>query len=126
VIELAKYFLERHRAFRPLSLSAAAMGALLAYDWPGNVRELEQVIEPAIALAGGPFLELDDLPPALLGGYTDILLPALQPRSTTRAWGSRYPRLVLNVRRVENWDSYPTEGRERRGPGGILRKHHQS
>ena len=95
VIELAKYFLERHRAFRPLSLSEAAMDALLAYDWPGNVRELERVIERGIALAGGPFLDLDDLPPALLGGYTDILSPALQSRSTMRAWGSRYARLVL-------------------------------
>jgi transcriptional regulator with PAS, ATPase and Fis domain len=95
VIELAKYFLERHRAFRPLSMSTAAMDALLAYDWPGNVRELERVIERGVALAGGPLLELDDLPPALLGGYADVLLPALQSRSTMRAWGSRYARLVL-------------------------------
>lgn len=95
VIELARYFLERHRTFRPLSLSAAATDALLTYDWPGNVRELERVIERAVALAGGPFLELDDLPPALLGGYSDVLLPALRERSTMRAWGSRYARLVL-------------------------------
>ena len=95
VLELAKYFLERHRTFRSLSLSVAAVDALLAYDWPGNVRELERVIERAVALAGGPQLELDDLPPALLGGYTDALLPALQERSTMRAWGSRYARLVL-------------------------------
>ena len=32
VIELATYSLERHRAFRPLSLSTAATDALLAYD----------------------------------------------------------------------------------------------
>ena len=95
VVELATYFLERHRTFRPLSLSTAAIDALLAYDWPGNVRELERVIERAVALAGGPFLELDDLPPALLGDYADVLLPALHDRSTMRAWGSRYARLVL-------------------------------
>jgi two-component system response regulator HydG len=95
VVELATYFLERHRTFRPLSLSTAATDALLAYDWPGNVRELERVIERAVALAGGPFLELDDLPPALLGDYAEFLLPALHDRSTMRAWGSRYARLVL-------------------------------
>ena len=95
VIELTRYFLERHRTFRPLSLSAAATDALLAYDWPGNVRELERVIERAVALAGGPFLELDDLPPALLGDYVEALLPALRAQSTMRAWGSRYARLVL-------------------------------
>jgi len=95
VVELATYFLDRHRTFRPLSLSTAATDALLAYDWPGNVRELERVIERAVALAGGPFLELDDLPPALLGDYAEVLLPALHDRSTMRAWGSRYARLVL-------------------------------
>jgi transcriptional regulator with PAS, ATPase and Fis domain len=95
VLELARYFLERHRTFRPLSLSAAATDALLTYDWPGNVRELERVIERAVALAGGPCVDLDDLPPALLAGYVDVLRPALEPRMTLRAWGSRYARLVL-------------------------------
>ncbi len=95
VLELARYFLERHRTFRSISLSAAAADALQAYDWPGNVRELERVIERGVALAGGPLLELDDLPPALLGGYGEVLLPALRARSTMRAWGSRYARLVL-------------------------------
>jgi transcriptional regulator of acetoin/glycerol metabolism len=94
-LQLATYFLERHRTFRPLSLSTAATDALLAYDWPGNVRELERVIERAVALAGGPFLELDDLPPALLGDYAEVLLPALHDGSTMREWGSRYARLVL-------------------------------
>jgi DNA-binding NtrC family response regulator len=59
------------------------------------VRELERVIERAVALAGGPFLQLDDLPPALLGDYTEALLPALRAQSTMRAWASRYARLVL-------------------------------
>ena len=95
VIELARYFLERHRLVRPLQLSAAAMDALLAYHWPGNVRELERVIERAVALAGSEFLELDDLPPALIGGYHDVLVPSVQRRESMRAWGSRYARLVL-------------------------------
>ena len=95
ILELARYFLERHRAFRPLALSTAAADALLTYHWPGNVRELERVVERGVALAGGSMLELDDLPPALLGGYADALVPALQARSTMRAWASRYARLVL-------------------------------
>ena len=45
IIELAEYFLARHREFRRLRLSAASADALLAYQWPGNVRELERVIE---------------------------------------------------------------------------------
>ena len=95
VIELAEYFLERHRGLRTLRLSEAAMDVLLAYHWPGNVRELERVIERAVALAGSDRLEVDDLPPALLGGYEDIILPSLRRRDTMREWGSRYARLVL-------------------------------
>jgi transcriptional regulator with PAS, ATPase and Fis domain len=95
VAELARYFLERHRLVRPLQLSMGAADALLAYDWPGNVRELERVIERAVALAASDYLELDDLPPALLGGYADVLVPSMQERESMRAWGSRYARLVL-------------------------------
>jgi transcriptional regulator with PAS, ATPase and Fis domain len=95
IVELSRHFLERHRAFRPLSLSIAATDALLAYDWPGNVRELERVIERAVALAGSTLLELDDLPPALLDGYVEVVLPSLRSGASMRAWGSRYARLVL-------------------------------
>jgi DNA-binding NtrC family response regulator len=95
ILELSLYFLERHRTFRPLTLSAAATDALLAYHWPGNVRELERLIERAVALAGSARLELDDLPPALLGGYAEVIAPSLLAQESMRAWGSRYARLML-------------------------------
>ena len=95
VVELTRYFLERHRGLRALQLSDAAVDALIAYHWPGNVRELERVIERAVALAGSERLEVDDLPPALLTGYEQIILPSLRQRDTMREWGSRYARLVL-------------------------------
>jgi len=95
VIELALYFLERHRLVRPLQLSPAARDALRAYNWPGNVRELERVIERAVALAGSDFIELEDLPPPLLGGYAEALSPSIHNGQSMRAWGSRYARLVL-------------------------------
>ena len=95
VPELAQYFLDRYRAYRPLTVSPAVMDALHAYDWPGNVRELERAIERAVALASPPSVELDDLPPVLLGGYAEVLLPSAQANESMRAWGSRYARLVL-------------------------------
>ena len=95
ILELANYFLERYRVFRPLTLSAAVADALVAYAWPGNVRELERVVERAVALARATSVELEDLPPALLVGYADVLLPSAHARETMRAWGSRYARLVL-------------------------------
>jgi transcriptional regulator with AAA-type ATPase domain len=52
-------------------------------------------MERAVALAGSDRLELDDLPPALLGGYQEILEPSLRRQDTMRDWGSRYARLVF-------------------------------
>ena len=95
ILELAEYFLERHRDFRKLRLSQAASDALTAYRWPGNVRELERVMERAVALADSDRLQLDDLPPALLDGYTQVLLPSFRQYESMRTWGSRYARMVL-------------------------------
>ena len=95
ILELARYFLDRYRIVRPLELSEAARDALLAYDWPGNVRELERVMERGVALAGSARLELDDLPPALLAGYAEVLLPSVRAHDGMRAWASRYARLIL-------------------------------
>jgi len=53
-----------------------------------------------VALNSSEAVELEDLPPALLGGYSDVLLPSIRARETMRAWGSRYARLVLE--RCEN------------------------
>ena len=95
ILELAAYFLERYRAVRPLRMSVGAADALQAYHWPGNVRELERVIERAVALAASDAVELEDLPPSLLGGFGDTLLAAVRQNESMRAWGSRYARLVL-------------------------------
>ena len=95
-MELATYFLERHRSTRLLRLSAAAAEALVAYDWPGNVRELERLMERAITLAGSDVVELEDLPPAICGDYAAALGPSLHRNDTLRAWASRYARLVLD------------------------------
>src|SRR5262245_35771717 len=95
IIELAEYFLARHRDFRRLRLSQPAADAFLAYRWPGNVRELERVIERAIALAEGDALQLDDLPPSLLDGYAEVLVPSFRRFESLRAWGSRYARMVF-------------------------------
>jgi two-component system, NtrC family, response regulator HydG len=93
--ELAKYFLERHRHTRHLTLSPVALQALRAYDWPGNVRELERLMERAIALATGDVIELGDLPPGIGGDYGEILLPSFKRSDTLRTWACRYARLML-------------------------------
>ncbi len=96
VAELARYFLDRHRSVRRLELTPAAADALTAYHWPGNVRELERTIESAVTLTRGAQLDLDDLPPAFRGRYTDTLQPSLTERESLREWTGRYVRLVYS------------------------------
>ena len=67
VLELARYFLERHRSTRALHLSVGACDALTMYHWPGNIRELERLMERAVTLAESDTIELDDLPAAVRG-----------------------------------------------------------
>jgi DNA-binding NtrC family response regulator len=95
ILELASYFLGRHRAVRRLELAPAAADALNLYQWPGNVRELERLLESAVAWARTDRIELDDLPPVLRGDYAEVLVPSLAHGDTLRTWGSRYARLVL-------------------------------
>lgn len=95
ILELAQYFLARHDGRGRLSMTPAAVDALIAYDWPGNVRELERMLEGAIATAESRQISVDDLPISLRGTYGDVLVPAFRLGDTMRAWGSRYARLVL-------------------------------
>jgi transcriptional regulator with PAS, ATPase and Fis domain len=96
ILELARYFLDRHRTTRPLQLSAGASEALVSYQWPGNVRELERLIERAVALTQSDVIELDDLPATVRGDHGTILGPSLERGETMRAWGSRYARIVVD------------------------------
>ena len=96
VLELADYFLRRHRGERPLQISPLAADALVTYDWPGNVRELERLMERAVTLAESEVLDLDDLPPTIRGDFGVAVVPSLRRNDTLRAWSSRYARLVLD------------------------------
>ena len=96
ILELARYFLERHKASRALRLSAAAADALVAHNWPGNVRELERLIERAVALAPSDVIELEDLPEPIWRDLAAVALPSLERRDTMRAWAARYARLMVD------------------------------
>ena len=64
ITELAHHFLQKFnvetgrkiRGFTP-----EAMDQMLRYRWPGNVRELKNVIERAVVLTRGEFIEVEDL-----------------------------------------------------------------
>jgi two-component system, NtrC family, response regulator AtoC len=89
IAALVHYFLDKLAPGRSVTVTSAAMKAMLQYDWPGNVRELENCIERAIALGGDDTIDWHDLPPAvrseqpLATERTDVveevLLPAARP-----------------------------------------------
>ncbi|WP_437604110.1 sigma-54 dependent transcriptional regulator [Sorangium sp. So ce590] len=70
ISRLAERFLRRFAAELGKDvrgLTTDAVRALDAYSFPGNVRELENMMERAVALAGGPSIGLGDLPSAVAG-----------------------------------------------------------
>jgi two-component system response regulator PilR (NtrC family) len=67
---LVHHFVEKYarELAKPVrGLSDEAMQRLRAHAFPGNVRELENVVERAVALSRGDWIDADALPPALLG-----------------------------------------------------------
>jgi Nif-specific regulatory protein len=62
--ELAEYFLHRfitETGSKIKGFSPRAMEEMLRYRWPGNVRELKNVIERAVVLTRGQYIDQDDL-----------------------------------------------------------------
>lgn len=64
ILELSRHFLERFneetgRKIKGFTPQAAEL--MQRYRWPGNVRELKNVVERAVLLAHGEWLDLDDL-----------------------------------------------------------------
>jgi formate hydrogenlyase transcriptional activator len=65
------------RLARPLrAIRPADMAALLAYPWPGNIRELEHVLEQAIIVSQGQWLEFGGF---AVGPVARALLPGPSP-----------------------------------------------
>ena len=75
---LAETFVQRYAAdnkLEPRRFTRAALRALEQYDWPGNVRQLSHVIERAVTLSNGEWIDVEDL------GLEE--LPRLAPRATS-------------------------------------------
>ncbi len=81
---------------RVTAVDGAAMRVLEQYGWPGNVRELRNVIELAVILSAGEFIELKHLPP-LFAESTDSAKPsvALTPGITVEEAENRLILLTL-------------------------------
>ena len=87
ILPLAADFL-RECSSTKTELTPGAMEALRAHDWPGNVRELRNVIERALIMGNGPFIDAEHLclrtrKNVLMSGITD--LETLEKNAVKRA-----------------------------------------
>jgi DNA-binding NtrC family response regulator len=84
--QLAAYFLRKFNEETGRKLKGytpRAMEELLRYRWPGNVREMKNVIERAVVLARGEYVDHDDLVLSRLttAGDTEMGVEVSEPRS---------------------------------------------
>ncbi|HEY2881958.1 MAG TPA: sigma 54-interacting transcriptional regulator [Pirellulales bacterium] len=82
ITELSHHFLQRFNAETGRKIrgfSPEAIDQMLRYRWPGNVRELKNVIERAVVLTRGEFIEVEDLTLSKLstaGDTAEVVQPA--------------------------------------------------
>jgi formate hydrogenlyase transcriptional activator len=85
---LLRHFVQRlsKRLGKPLrQVRPADLAALQAYAWPGNIRELEHVLEQAIIVSQGPFLEFAGFAAApLVLAVGNVVVPGLAPIKTLK------------------------------------------
>jgi DNA-binding NtrC family response regulator len=89
------------------SVSQKLMNALQSYDWPGNVRELENIIERAVILAAGDFLQIEDLP-------HDLIKSGNKPKSDTGKLREMEKVHILKILKECNWIIDGNRGAARR------------
>jgi two-component system response regulator AtoC len=65
-------------------LASGVMDYLVAYEWPGNIRELENVIERAVTLTDGEYIQESALPQSILGvaGQEFYSVPQIPDKGT--------------------------------------------
>jgi DNA-binding NtrC family response regulator len=75
----------------------SAMKTLEQYHWPGNVRELRNVVERAVILASGEFIEARHLPPLVMEARAGAAGPSvsLQPGTTVEEAEERLILMTL-------------------------------
>jgi two-component system NtrC family response regulator len=66
---------------RKLQFSQDALMALAGYAWPGNIRELENVVQRAVIMARGKFIEPADLGFAAAAGSGEAPRPLKEARN---------------------------------------------
>ena len=98
IFPLIRHFLNV-RGRSECRVSDEALSFLESYPWPGNVRELKNVIDRALSLTTGNFIQPEHLPPEVLGLVCNNRVSG-KPDNTLIEEVARFERTLL-VRAVE-------------------------
>lgn len=110
---LAGYFLKSFCAVHArskLGITDEAMEYLQRYSWPGNVRELENVIERAVLLSKGSYIQQEDLPPAVKSQQFDDYQSSLSAKGLKEALQVPEKAIIRTVLEANNWNRQQTAG----------------
>lgn len=95
---LAQHFIsvcnKKHRA-NVRAIREEALQVLINYSWPGNVRELKNVMERAVILAKGEWIDLSHLPPYLQHATVEPSDQIVLPLGTSAAEAEK--KLILRT-----------------------------
>jgi two-component system, response regulator FlrC len=136
ILPLAQHFLKKHAAGEKYQFSQSACQTLVAYHWPGNVRELENVIQRALILAKGLYLQPADLllthdqsieirhsalrpepiaMPAKAGSLSDNALPPMLTATSSLAGSKRQAEFQYVLEVLRNCEGHRTRAAEMLG-----------
>jgi Nif-specific regulatory protein len=109
--DLAHYFLQKFNAETGRKLrgyTPQAMELLRTYRWPGNVRELKNVVERAVVLARGEFIEPDDLTLSKLSTAGDTGEHPAPDKFTPASLADIERQHILATLSATNWNKSQT------------------
>jgi two-component system response regulator HydG len=95
---LADYFLKKYSAANGAKIAGftkKAAAKLMSLRWDGNVRELENVIERAVVLSPGPYIEDTDIPTGAAVSAEEFFASATGDYPTVEQLEKRYIQLIL-------------------------------
>ncbi len=120
---LADYFVQKFNKELKKNytgIAPAAMQQIMAYDWPGNIRELRNVIERAMILGNGPYIEADHLPPQIAGASPVL---SVSPQPNLKEAMKIYERNhILKVLKDNQWNKEKTARELGIDPSTLYRK----
>jgi DNA-binding NtrC family response regulator len=95
---LADYFLKKYSAANGAKIAGftkKASAKLMSLRWEGNVRELENVIERAVVLSPGPYIDDTDIPSGAEQSAEEFFAGASTDFPTVEQLEKRYIQLIL-------------------------------